>query len=382
MRPELAVPGAFALAALIAFVATPVAIRIARATSFFDLPVGYKGHRSPTPYLGGAAVIAGVLVAAFAFGGDLGGLGLIIGLAVGMWVLGTIDDRVNLPLLSRVVIEVGIAAVLWATGHGWSALDWAPGDLALTVLWVFAVMNAFNLMDNMDGAAATTGAVSAMGAGALALVVGQTPLAVLCFAIAGSCAGFLPHNLAGPARIFMGDGGSLPLGFLVASVVMAAAAANSPGLSAVVVAALLVGLVVLDTSLVVFSRTRGGRGVLVGGRDHLTHRLERRLGSPRRVAMALGVVQCVVCAVAVAVAAVNVLWILMVGSVVATVGVLIILTLDGEPWFDRHAVPAIVEAAHIPQRPRSTPETPAVGASVVATSTPRADVAARRSPAT
>ena len=344
MRPEFAVPGAFALAALIAFVATPVAIRVARATSFFDLPVGYKGHRSPTPYLGGAAVIAGFLAAAFAFGGDLGGLGLIIALAVGMWVLGTIDDRVNLPLLSRVVIEVGVAALLWGTGHGWSALDWAPGDLALTVFWVFAVMNAFNLMDNMDGAASTTAAVSAVGAGALALVVGQTPLAVLCFAIAGSCAGFLPHNLAGPARIFMGDGGSLPLGFLVASVVMAAAAKNSPGLSALVVAGLLVALVALDTTLVVFSRTRGGRGVLTGGRDHLTHRLVTKLGSPRRVALALGSAQLALCALTVSVASVNVLWILTVGSAVATAGVVLILVLEAPPWFDRTRVPHLAVA--------------------------------------
>lgn len=348
MRPELAVPGAFALAALIAFVATPLAIRVARATSFFDVPVGYKGHRRPTPYLGGAAVIAGFLATAFAFGGDMGGLGLIVGLTLGIWVLGTIDDRVNLPLLSRVMIEVGVASLLWATGHGWSALDWAPGDLAITVFWVFAVMNAFNLMDNMDGAAATTGAVSAIGAGALALVVGQTPLAVLCFAIAGACVGFLPHNLAGPARIFMGDGGSLPLGFLVASVVMAAAAENSPGLSALVVAGLLVGLVVLDTSLVVFSRTRGGRGVFSGGRDHLTHRLATRFGSPRRVAAVLGSVQLVLCAVTVSVAAVNVLWILMVGSVTVTLGAVLILVLEAPPWFERrHAVRLGVAASQL-----------------------------------
>jgi UDP-GlcNAc:undecaprenyl-phosphate GlcNAc-1-phosphate transferase len=198
-------------------------------------------------------------------------------------------------------------------------------------------MNAFNLMDNMDGAAATTGAVSALGAGALALVVGHTPLAVLCFAVAGSCAGFLPHNLAGPARIFMGDGGSLPLGFLVASVVMEAAAANSPGLSAVVVAGLLVGLVVLDTTLVVFSRLRGGRGVLVGGRDHLTHRLAKRLGSPRRVAVAFATTQVLLCAATVTVAAVNVLWILMVGSVVATLGLLAISVLETPPWFERRS---------------------------------------------
>jgi UDP-GlcNAc:undecaprenyl-phosphate GlcNAc-1-phosphate transferase len=349
MPPELAVPGAFVLAALVALVATPVAIRVAQATSFFDVPVGYKGHRSATPYLGGAALIGGILAAAGAFGGDFGGsefggLWLIVALAVAMWVLGTIDDRVGLPLMPRVLIEVGVAGLLWATEHGWSALNWAPGDLVLTVFWVLAVMNAFNLMDNMDGASATTGGLSAVGAGALALAIGQTPLAILCFAIAGACAGFLPYNLARPARIFMGDGGSLPLGFLVASVVMAAAASNSPGLSAVVVAALLVGLVALDTTLVVVSRLRGGRGVVTGGRDHLTHRLARRVGSPRRVALILAAVQLVLCAVTVPVAALDVLWILMVGSVVATLGLLAIGVLETSPWFERRTVPGLPPA--------------------------------------
>jgi UDP-GlcNAc:undecaprenyl-phosphate GlcNAc-1-phosphate transferase len=334
MLPEVAVPGAFALAALIAFAATPVAIWVARATSFFDVPSGYKGHRQSTPYLGGAGIVAAVLAAAFAFRADAGGLGLILAIAATLWLLGTIDDRVSLPLLPRALVEVGAAALLWATGHGWSAFNWAPADLALTVVWVFGVMNAFNLMDNMDGASATTAAVSACGAGALALVAGDVHLAVLAFALAGACAGFLPHNLANPARIFMGDGGSLPVGFLVAAVVMEAAARNSPGLSAVVVAGLLVGLVVLDTALVTVSRLRGGRQVLLGGSDHLTHRIVRRLGSPRRVALGLGVAQLVLCSVTVTVAAVEVLWILMVGSVAATVGVLLIWTLESRPWVD------------------------------------------------
>jgi hypothetical protein len=142
----------------------------------------------------------------------------------------------------------------------------------------------------------------------------------------------------------MGDGGSLPLGFLVASLVMGSAAANSPGLSAVVVAALLVGLVVLDTTLVVFSRARGGRGVLVGGRDHLTHRLAKRLGSPRRVVLALGTAQLALCAVTVSVAAVNVLWILMVGSVAATFGVFAIAALERSPWFARASAVAVSTA--------------------------------------
>jgi UDP-GlcNAc:undecaprenyl-phosphate GlcNAc-1-phosphate transferase len=378
MQPELAVPGAFLLAALIAFAATPLAVRVARATSFFDMPAGYKGHRRPTPYLGGAAVMAAVLGAAFAFRGDGGGLGLILGVAAILWLLGTVDDRVSLPLPPRVLVEVGAAALLWATGHGWSALGWAPADLALTVVWVVGVMNAFNLMDNMDGAAATTITISAAGAGALALVVGDVHLAVLAFALAGACAGFLPHNLAKPARIFMGDGGSLPAGFLVASVVMAAAARNSPGLSAVIVAALLVGLVVLDTSLVTVSRLRGGRQVLLGGSDHLTHRIVKRLGSPRRVALGLGAAQLVLCAVTVAVAAVNVLWILMLGSVAATLGVLLIWTLESAPWLERRDEAALVDPSLATSRAANAAPIPAGGVSIVAAAVhgPEADARA------
>jgi UDP-GlcNAc:undecaprenyl-phosphate GlcNAc-1-phosphate transferase len=235
-------------------------------------------------------------------------------------------------------------------------------------------MNAFNLMDNMDGAAGTTASVSAMGAGALALIIGDGALTALCFAIAGACAGFLPHNLAGPARSFMGDGGSLPVGFVVASAVMAAAAENSPGLSGLVVAALLVALVILDSTLVTVSRSRGRRQVLVGGRDHLTHRLVRRLGSPRRVALGLAVAQLSLSAVTVTVASVSVLWILTVGSVVATLGVLTIWTLESAPWSASDGESA-GGSARLPA-PKPAIQPPAAAVSIVAASAvgSRADV--------
>ena len=342
MSPELGVPAALLTGALVSFAVTPMAIRVARRTSFYDVPAGYKGHRRPTPYLGGAAIMAGIAAAALLTGAATSRYGLLLILAAGMWVLGTVDDRVGLPLAPRAAIEIGVGALLWATGHGWTPFHSDVLNAGLTIFWLFGVMNAFNLMDNMDGIASSCASISAVGAGALALVAGQTPLALLCFAVAGACAGFLPHNLAGPARIFMGDGGSLPVGFLVASLAMAAAAANSPGLSALIVAALLVAAVILDTSLVVFSRRRGGRPVLVGGRDHLSHRLRGRLESPRRVAATLAGAQLAVAGIAVLVAAIDVLWILMFGSVVATLGVVAIVVLEGPLFFERRAAAAYV----------------------------------------
>lgn len=338
MSPEASLALAFALAAGTSFAAVPLAIRVAKRTAFFDHPFGYKGHGRPTPYLGGAAIMAGFLVAVLVSGGEMKTPAVLLGCAGVLWFLGTLDDRRGLSPWTRVVAEAAAAAGLWLSGQGWAVV---PGDLAgllLTVVWVVGVVNAFNLMDNMDGAAAGVAATSALGAGALALVTGHVALAALCLAVAGACAGFLPYNLRSPARIFMGDGGSMIVGFLVAAVVMAAASATPLGLGGVVVAALLVGLVVLDTTLVTVSRRCDGRPLLVGGRDHLTHRLLHRLGSPRAVAASLACAQLVLCAAAVAAAQAGPRWVLGLGAAAVAAGAVLIAILDGPRWTARPAV--------------------------------------------
>src|SRR5947209_8808497 len=200
MSPQGAAAAAFAIAALGTYLATPLAIMVAVRTHFFDLPAGYKGHRRPTPYLGGTAIIVGILLAVLLVRGAATTHWVIIIGALAVWAMGTLDDRVNLPIVVRLVTEVGIAVLLWRTGRGWTVFHNGAADLTLTVVWVVGVMNAFNLMDNMDGAAASVAAVSAVGAGVLALLSSDTALAALSFAVAGACCGFLPRNLARPAR--------------------------------------------------------------------------------------------------------------------------------------------------------------------------------------
>jgi UDP-GlcNAc:undecaprenyl-phosphate GlcNAc-1-phosphate transferase len=153
-------------------------------------------------------------------------------------------------------------------------------------------------MDNMDGAASTVAAVSAAGAAALAIILDDVALAVILLAVSAACVAFLRFNLARPARIFLGDGGSMPIGFLIAAAVMAMPAHSNLGWSGLFLVAPLVGLPILDTALVVISRRRGGRPVLSGGRDHLTHRLRARLGSARLVALCLASAQAVLCLIA------------------------------------------------------------------------------------
>ena len=166
-------------------------------------------------------------------------------------------------------------------------------------------------------------------------------LAGLAGALAGACAGFLRYNLARPARIFLGDGGSMPIGFIAAGAALAAADGSHLGAAALPCAALIVGLVILDTTLVVISRRRRGVPLLTGGRDHLTHRLLAMTGSPRTVAAMLATLQLGLCAVALT-AAENgrhaVLW-----SAVATlvIGVGVIAVLEIRFGAPRHAaVPA------------------------------------------
>src|SRR5680860_799969 len=119
---------AFGLALGAAFAATPVAIAVATRTGFHDRPVGYKGHRTPTPYLGGAAVVAAFVLAGLTVGGELSRLSPIVALAFAMWCLGTLDDRIALSASLRLTIEFAAASALWTFGLGWSVFDAAVPD--------------------------------------------------------------------------------------------------------------------------------------------------------------------------------------------------------------------------------------------------------------
>jgi UDP-GlcNAc:undecaprenyl-phosphate GlcNAc-1-phosphate transferase len=340
---------AFSLAFAATWAVTPLAIRVALATGFIDRPAGYKGHDAPTPYLGGSAIMVGVLVTAVALGGAGHGRWVLLAGAAVLWMLGTADDRLNLSPLTRVIAEAAVAGALFATGNGWH-VSAGIVDLLLTVGWVIAVVNAVNLMDNMDGTSATVAGTSALGAGGLALVGGDSSLAVLCLAVGGACAGFLPRNLARPSRIFMGDGGSMPLGLLVAGVAMAASAHAAVGAGAVVIGVLLLGLALLDTTLVTFSRRVGGRPLLTGARDHLTHRLRTKLGTSRAVAAFLGGTQLLLCGGAIVLGQIGLGAVLSAGILATILAGVTIVRLNRWPWFDRRRGPRLGIEHRRPQK--------------------------------
>ena len=331
MSIELPALLGFILAAGVSFAATPVAIRIAARTGCYDHPREYRRHAAPTPFLGGAAVLFAVLVAT-PIVQPSGSLVVVLGCAIVLCVLGTIDDRGAVSPKWRVLAEAGAAGAVFAAGLGWDTSLSTTADVALTIVWVVGVVNAFNLMDNLDGACGTVAATAAMGVGVLAAIKGEGAVAALAFALAGACAGFLPWNLEGPARIFLGDGGSMPIGFLVAVLAMAASRHANGGNAGVLLGALFVGLPLLDATLVVFSRMRRGVTPVTGGRDHLTHRVQLALGSPRAVAVTLAFGQSTLCAVAIVGYQLGAAVLAAFGLAVFLAGMVAILVLDTARW--------------------------------------------------
>jgi UDP-GlcNAc:undecaprenyl-phosphate GlcNAc-1-phosphate transferase len=346
VSPELTVVVGAVAGGGAALVATPLAVRAARRLDVYDHPHGYHRHAAPTPLLGGAAVIGAVVVSALLIGVS-GKLLVLVACAAALCALGTIDDIVTVAPKWRLLAETAIALVLFAVGLDWDVYG-GVGDVLLTVLWVVGLVNGFNLMDNLDGACGSVACVSAAGIGTLAVVHDAYTVAGLAFGLAAACLVFLRWNLARPARIFLGDGGSRPIGLLIAGLAMAAAHGLRVGGDALLVGALMTGVVILDTALVTVSRTRRGVTLVTGGRDHLSHRLLGVLGSPRMVAAALVAVQAMLCAVAVGADRWGSRGVLLIVALCAVLlGILAIAILDSARW--RPAGIATAEPAPAPQ---------------------------------
>lgn len=322
----------FLLAVALTAATVPAAIRVAGRTGFFDAPVGYKSHRRPTPYLGGAAVLAAAAVPILLFGEDLGRYWPLLLAALGMSAVGTVDDRLNLSPFLRVGTEIAAAWLLWSEGLGWSFLDSDLANFLLTAFWVTGVVNAYNLMDNLDGAASSVAAVSAAGVVALAAIGGDPALALIAAALCGSLVGFLRFNLAGPARIFLGDGGSMMIGMVLAGALMSVPMGDLPAWSALLAAALVVGLPAFDTTMVVLSRRRRGVPVFSGATDHTTHRLLPLLKTPRAVAAVLAAMQAALCLLAIEATRLGGEAAIALVCIAALVGLLMVATVDGPRW--------------------------------------------------
>ena len=282
---------AFAVAAVVSLVLTPLAIRAALRLGVLDHPGERKSHSTPTPYLGGVAIVIAVtlaiVVAALVRGETVATLTQLLGIlaiALAMSATGLVDDLRGLPVAVRFGLQLAAALGLWLLDVRVDLTGSATVDLPLTVLWTVGITNAMNLLDNMDGLSASTATIASIWFGLIAVVNGQFLVSALAFTVAGAAAGFLRDNRP-PARIYMGDAGSLFLGTMLASLGMLLSLDRGILVTAAV-PVLILTVPVLDTALVTIARIRHGISPFQGGKDHTSHRLVR-LGLPVPIAVGL-----------------------------------------------------------------------------------------------
>jgi len=278
----------FTAALTLALAATPVARRLAVRTNMVDQPTQRKTHVTPTPMLGGLAIYAAVLLALIIFGDKFyvhQVAGIIIGASL-ISFLGLWDDRMPLPAGIKLLGQMIPVIVLIMTGVQVSIFDSPILNIAITLIWVLFITNAVNFLDNMDGLSAGITAMASAYFLLLAALSGQYLVGALTAALLGACIGFLFYNF-NPASIFMGDTGSLFLGFVLAAVgIKLRFPTNIPAVTWMI-PVLVLGVPILDTSLVIVSRLRQGNNPFTTpGRDHLSHRLVK-MGYTRREAVLL-----------------------------------------------------------------------------------------------
>ena len=276
------------LAAIAALPACAVAIRLLFATALrrrlVAIPSSERWHDTPTPLFGGVGIYLG-LTAGIWLAAAIGAMpvthqlgGIYAGISI-LFVAGLVDDLYALSPRLKLALQFAAAVVVLATGTGVELIHTPFVAWPLAVLWLVGMTNAFNLLDNMDGLAATLAAIAFSFFAIDAVTIHPNHLhLVLALAGAAACGGFLPFNLRprGKALVFMGDSGSQVLGFALGALGLAASwnVAGST-VATLFLPILVLAVPVLDTALVTIVRLLEGRPISQGGRDHSSHRLVR-----------------------------------------------------------------------------------------------------------
>ena len=280
-----------------AFVITPLFRSIARKLKIMDYPGGRKLQANPVAYLGGLAIITPITLGSFllfftSVTIDLKQqlyLGLILP-ALAIAIVGLLDDIYQLPpwprFISQSAVGVITSFILYLSGSGVEIFDNQLLNSSATILWIVTIINALNFIDNMDGLATSISMVASLALFILSYINNQYLVAALSLAIFASCLGFLFWNKK-PASIYLGDAGSLYLGFLLAAISIRIDLDNDSTPIRASVLILILAIPVIDTTQVVVSRIAKGKTPFEGGRDHISHLLLNRGLSQRSVLFVL-----------------------------------------------------------------------------------------------
>ena len=291
-----------AVAMVVNTLLTPLILVMAHRYHLFDRTDHRKNHQGQIPPLGGIGIflsfiIAGVVSVVLADGNPLVTvfswryLSILAGAAL-MHITGVVDDMLDIAAGRKLMLQITAAALAVSGGIAFESLAFpvlgrvlplSVLALPLSVLWIVSLANAVNLVDGIDGFAGGITLVAALSLGIIALVQGNLLVMTIAAALTGAVAGFLFFNFP-PARIFMGDGGSLFLGFSLALLSMM----GGPAPAIVAVPVMLLSIPILDTIIAITRRTRRGLPIHTPDANHFHHRLLRLAGTPRRTLLYAG----------------------------------------------------------------------------------------------
>ncbi len=266
---------------------TPITKRLAVRFGVLDQPSSRKVHQTPTPLLGGLAIYGAFVLALLLFSPPfyLVEFGAIIAGATWLALLGFVDDRNGMQPLIKMSGQAIAALVLILAGIHVRVFDSEALNIGVTLFWIVGIINAMNFQDNMDGLCAGITAIASLFFFVMAVQEELTLVSSLAAALAGASVGFLIYNF-NPASTFMGDTGSMVLGYLLAVLAIKLDFKVYPDRQVVtsMVPIVVLGMPIFDTTLVVFTRLRERRSPMLGGKDHTSHRLVS-LGLSSRLAV-------------------------------------------------------------------------------------------------
>lgn len=264
----------FFISAVVSYLITPFVRTIAVKLDYLDHPKDNKVHARPTPLLGGVSIYIAFIIAVI-FKQNIMTLPVVKAIILGtsiLLIIGLVDDKMGMMPTLKLLGQFLAAMVIIKAGLRLEFIKNYYLSVIITYIWIIGITNAFNLLDNMNGLSAGIAGISAMFFGLISFMEGQTIVSIVSFAVAGSSLGFIRYNFP-KASIFMGDSGSLVLGYLLAAIAILGSWKTYILTTSLMIPVLILGYPIFDTTLVSVMRIIEGRSIFQGGKDHSSHRL-------------------------------------------------------------------------------------------------------------